>query len=103
MNQFLRVCAQALRDYFTGPDGVTFAVGRGLGIVLFLVGLALPTALAVYLMVTQRPPLTEWVAFMGALAAYLPALTGAVTILIWGTNPTEPPDPTRFQDPNRGA
>lgn len=90
MSKLLTLAARVIHDYFTGPDGSTFAVGRGLGVILFFVGVALPSALALYVLLTQNPPLQEWTNFLTSLGVYLPALTGAVTILIWGTNPTEP-------------
>jgi hypothetical protein len=89
-NKIIDRATQVLKDYFTGPDGETYAVGRGLGVGLFLFGLFLPTVLAFYMLKTAHPSLADWCGFLAAMAAYLPALTGAVVILITLTNPTEP-------------
>lgn len=70
-----------LKHYLTSKDGKTYAIGRGLGLVLFFVGLWL-AAFIVY-----RSPTVE---VMQALAVYIPAWAGAVTLLIWGTKDTEP-------------
>lgn len=79
---------QILKDWLTAADGETYAVGRGLGISLFLFGLLAPTAVAAHTLITkQQLDLPE---LLTSLAAYLPALTGAVAILIRGTSGTEP-------------
>lgn len=96
MKGFMDLLTRVIHDYFTSADGQTFAVGRGLGIILFIAGLGGPSCIAGYVLLTQNPPLQEWVNFLTSLGVYLPSLTGAVTILIWGTNSTEPKPP---QDP----
>jgi len=82
--------AQVLHDYLTGIDGSTYAIGRGMGLVLFFVGILLPIGIAIFCAITLHPTLTEWCAFLGAVAAYWTGLGAAVWTLVRGTNATEP-------------
>ncbi len=75
------ILKRILHDYLTSVDGETYAIGRGLGLVLFFVGLGI----AVYAI--WHSPTVEMVS---ALAVYMPAWAGGVTLLIWGTKTTEP-------------
>lgn len=86
-----------IMDLVTGPDGETYAIGRILGLILFFFGLAMPTGMAIHMMMTQTPPLSEWVSFISSLAVYIPALMGGVVLLIAGSNFTEPMDPEKVR------
>ena len=79
-----------IQDYLTSVDGTTFAIGRGLGIVLFAFGLIAPSV--GFGIIAYRDGLTmEGLSqFLNTMVPYLPALTGAVTLLVLGTHPTEP-------------
>jgi hypothetical protein len=71
---------QIFNDLFTGPDGKTVAIGRVMGVFMFLSGQATPF---VALVQQQHIDFSALGVFEGALAA-------GVTALIYGTNPTEP-------------
>lgn len=86
----MNIYQRLLHDFLTGLDGQTFAIGRGMGLVLFLVGVLLPVAIAIFAGITQHPSLPDWGVFLGACAAYWAGLAGAVWGLIRGTNSTEP-------------
>lgn len=82
------------KHMFTAADGETYAVGRLLGVVLLLFGLAAPSAVAVYHAGTHKDvPMEEWVSFINAMVLYIPALSGSVVGLITLTNNTEPKPP----------
>lgn len=71
-------------DYMTAVDGETFAIGRGLGLILFGFGLAAPTVGFIWWPEKDLP------AFLTAMVAYIPALCAGVVGLIGLTNHTEP-------------
>jgi hypothetical protein len=79
-----------LKDTLTGPDNQTVAVGRLLGVVIAVVlVLAFPVT-AVASVVSGRCDVEVWRELFGSLGLYVPLVIGAITGLIWGTNPTEP-------------
>lgn len=67
-------------DLFTGPDGVTWSIGRIYSLPMLLSGLATPI-----LMVTHGLPID-----LAGLAILFPATGAAVMALVTGTNSTEP-------------
>ena len=69
-----------IKNYMTSADGKTYAIGRGYSVPLMAVGLAIPPIM----LVTGRP------VSLVDLGIYLGALVTAVTVLISGTNMTEP-------------
>lgn len=69
-----------IKNYMTSADGVTYAIGRGYSVPLMVVGLGIPPAM---LLLGHTVSLVD-------LGIYLGALVTAVTILISGTNMTEP-------------
>jgi hypothetical protein len=75
---------RTLNDIFTGPDGVTFAIGRVSGVVTLLAGLALP-----FWSVAKGQAIN-----FAELGVYFGGVGGAVTALIKLTNSTEPPAST---------
>jgi len=79
-----------VNDWMTGLDGVTYAIGRGLGLTLFVVTIGIAVGITVYAATTSKPSLSEWGAFLTGLGTYFVTVIGAVTILISGTNLTEP-------------
>ena len=86
----LKILQRIAHDCLTSADGETYAVGRVLGIILFAFGLSAPTAVAVFMMATQKPGMADWVSFIGAMTGYIPMLMAAVSGLIWVTDKTEP-------------
>lgn len=79
-----------LKDMLTGQDNRTIAIGRLLGsIVAALLLLALPSV-AVITVLAGISTVETWRELLGALGLYVPLIVGAITGLIWGTNPTEP-------------
>lgn len=81
----LGLLRKATRDYFTGPDGQSYALGKALAVLMFLLGAPLPHIM----LLTGKPvSLTDAGVFYGALGA-------AVMALVWGTNPAEPREPTK--------
>ena len=79
-----------VNDWMTGLDGITYAIGRGLGLALFVVTIGIAVGITVYAANTSKPSLSEWGAFLTGLGTYFVTVIGAVTILISGTNLTEP-------------
>jgi len=79
---------RVISHLFTAADGETFAAGRVSAALFCVVGLAIPPAMLVY---GHEISLQE-------LALYVPALAGAITLLITGTNPTEPKPPNGSAD-----
>lgn len=69
-----------IKHYMTSADGKTYAIGRGYSVPLMVVGLAIPP-----IMLFTGHPVS-----LVDLGIYLGALVTAVTILISGTNMTEP-------------
>lgn len=69
-----------ITDLFTGPDGVTWSIGRIYSLPMLLSGLATPI-----LMVTHGLPID-----LAGLAILFPATGAAVMALVTGTNSTEP-------------
>ena len=72
-----------IRDLFTGPDGMTWAIGRVYSLPLLLAGLSLPFAAML------RGQAVDLMAAGGLYAG----LGGGVWALITGTNATEPAAP----------
>ena len=73
MNKFIT-------DLFTGPDGVTWSIGRIYSLPMLLSGLSTPI-----LMVTHGLPVD-----LAGMAILFPATGAAVMALVTGTNSTEP-------------
>jgi hypothetical protein len=70
-----------IRDLFTGPDGKTWAIGRVYSLPMLASGLAMPIAALI-----NKQPLD-----FAALGMMYGGLGGGVMAMVWGTNPTEPP------------
>jgi hypothetical protein len=84
-------------DWLTGLDGETYAIGRGLGLLLFVVAVSIAVGVTVYAATTAKPSLSEWGAFLTGLGAYFVTVSGGVLAMISGTNMTEPKTPTESQ------
>lgn len=87
-----------LKQALTGPDNQTVAIGRLVGLVItvvLLVGLPVAAAATV---INGKVVVADWTTLLTALALYVPAIVGAVTGMIWGTNYTEP----KAKDDNHG-
>lgn len=72
----LRSLKKFLKDLFTGPDGVTWAIGRIYSVPTLLVGLAIPV-IALF-----RNQTIE----MSDVGVLLTGVAGAVLLLVRGTN-----------------
>lgn len=70
---FLR---KLLRDLFTGPDGVTWAIGRFYSVPVLVVGLAIPI-----ISILRNQPIA-----MTDVGVLLAGIAGACLLLIRGTN-----------------
>jgi hypothetical protein len=82
-----------LKDALTGPDNQTVAIGRLLGAAMAVVlVLAIPVT-AVASVISGQCDVDSWRELFGSLGLYVPLVIGAITGLIWGTNPTEPKPP----------
>jgi hypothetical protein len=82
-----------LNDWFTGIDGETFAIGRGLGIILFAFGILTGAGVTIFVAVTKYPNAPEWGSYFAGLGAFVLAIAGAAWAMIRGTNMTEPSSP----------
>lgn len=83
-----------ISHYLTSDDGETYAIGRGLGLLLFLFGLMAVVAVAVAGVVTGGwPTLIVWGSFLKDVGIFTGMLVGSVVALITLTNPTEPKAP----------
>lgn len=92
--------AHVSKHLFTSADGETYAIGRVLGVLLLLWGLAAPSAGCIWMLVKgQITTAQDLIDFIGAMNLYLPALAASVVGLITLTNPTEPKPP---QQPPKG-
>lgn len=91
-NRLIDLASRVINDYLTDATGEVYSIARGLGVVLFGVGMTVPMGVGVYqaFFVTPRPTMADWVSFLGALAVYYPALVGATVLLITGAAPTDP-------------
>lgn len=81
---------RVIKSYLTSADGETYALGRGLGIILFIFGIVAPSGGFVIIAIQDGLTMEGLAQFLNSMVPYLPSLTAAVTLLIWGTNPTEP-------------
>jgi hypothetical protein len=81
-------------DWLTGLDGETYAIGRGLGLILFAVAIGLAVGVTVYAGITSKPSLSEWGAFLIGLGGYFVTVGGAVLAMVSGTHMTEPKSST---------
>lgn len=79
-----------IHDYLTAADGKTYAIGRGLGVILFFFGILAPSFGFAIIAARNGLTMEGLTQFLNAMVPYLPALTGAVALLVLGTNPTEP-------------
>ena len=79
-----------LRDLFTGPDGKTWAIGRVYSLPMLASGLAMPIAALI-----NKQPLD-----FAALGMMYGGLGGGVMAMVWGTNPTEPPQAPPKEPPH---
>lgn len=86
---------RAIKDWLTGLDGETYALGRALGVLIILVGLITGCGVTVRIGFTH-PPATagEWGAFLAGLGTYTVTVAGAAWAMIRGTHATEPPGMT---------
>lgn len=82
-----------VRDWLTGLDGETWALGRGLGVLIVLVDLLLAVGVTVTVGITQRPSAPDWGAYLVGLGGFIVTVSTAAWVMIRGTNATEPPSP----------
>lgn len=79
-----------LKDTLTGSDNQTIAIGRILGVVIAGILLVAFPVTAVATVLAGTCDIDTWRQLFEALGIYVPLVVGAITALIWGTNPTEP-------------
>ena len=91
MKRVFSFIAGLLNDWFTTANGRDFAIGKGMGAVLFLVGAPLPW---VWLFLQRERPLT-----IVDCGLFYASLAGAIAALIWGTERTERNHATPPADP----
>lgn len=86
-----QLVALITKHVLTSADGETYAIGRVLGVLLMLWGLAAPTAACGWMMYRgQINTVAEWIDFIGAMNLYIPALVAGVVALVTLTSSTEP-------------
>ena len=84
-----------LKEAVTGPDNRTVAIGRLIGMVIaFVLILVFPT-LAVITTMFGWVKVETWAALFFILQTYVPLIVAAVGFLVWGTNGTEPKQPSK--------
>lgn len=79
-----------LSDILTGPNNETLAIGRALGVILFICALMVLPAFLLGLAWRQK---TDFLAIMGLLptiGSYIGLVVASITGLIRLTNATEP-------------
>lgn len=82
-----------IKEFLTGADNQSLAIGRVLGTLLYLdAALALP-AIVAGSMLTQHVGVDDWMKLLDHLPTYLLAVTGCAIGLIAGTAFTEPKPP----------
>jgi len=86
-----------LKQALTGADNQTLAIGRLIGATLALVLLLAFPLVAVATVIAGKCDVAVWRQLFEALGIYVPLVVGAITGLVWGTNPTEP-KPRRIED-----
>ena len=88
----LRAPARSLGDIIksvlTGPDGVSWAPGRIMGLGLFLVGQCLVMR-AAHDVLTKHPAVADWVMFFGGVSAFEAAICATAIGLVLGMAPTD--------------
>lgn len=80
-----------LRNLLTGRDNETLAIGRVLGVVLYLNALILIPAVIVAALLGRKVEPATWFTLLASLGVYVPLCAAAVAGLISGTAFTEPP------------
>ncbi len=90
-----------MTQMLTGADNRTIAIGRVLGLVIAFVLLLVFPVLAAATVLAGACAVATWRELFEALGIYVPLVVGAITALIWGTNPTEP-KPDRKQGNDNG-
>ena len=86
----LPAISRVFHDYLTGEDGQTFAIGRGMGMMMFLAILLLPLGVAVYAALTSKPTLPDWGVYLVSVGGFYATGGAGVMALISGTKVTEP-------------
>lgn len=81
--------AKVAKDWFTGLDGESYAIGKALAVFMTIMGAPLPYLVLIR---TGELSLTEAGLFFGGLG-------GAVMALVWGTHPVEPKGPAEESKP----
>lgn len=84
----------AIRDFLTGANNESLAIGRVLGTILFVNVLLLLPGVIGGVLVLRKVDAATWFNFLTALTIYVPAMIVAVGGLIAGTAFTEPKAPT---------
>ncbi len=84
-----------IREILSGTDNQTPAIGRVLGLVVFVNLLLILPAIVVGAMVARHVDPKDWFGLFQALQGYVPIVVIAVVGLVSGTAFTEPKPPTK--------
>lgn len=87
-----------LKQTLTGADNQTFAIGRVLGALGFLVLIVAVPIVVVWATYRKEVPVLDWQNLLASLGIYVPLIIAAIGGLIWGTNFTEPKHPAPGAD-----
>lgn len=77
-------------DILTGPNNATIAIGRVLGLVLFVNLLLVVPAVIVGVLLFQHSQWDTWEKFLASMIGYVAGVGATVTGIITLTHPTEP-------------
>ncbi len=82
-----------IKDWLTGLDGETFALGRGLGVLYALLAAVVSVFVVLFVAFDKHPTAPEWGALLVGIGGFLVTVATAAWVMIRGTNATEPPAP----------
>jgi len=93
MKEWGSVGARLFKDWLTALDGETYAIGRGLGVTLFLILFLMLAGVTIFVAVTRVPSAAEWGEYMTGVAFFVGSVGATAWALIRGTAATEPIPP----------
>ena len=85
----VRIAGPIIKSAMTGPDGESWAPGRLMGFAVFAIGQGLVTRAAADVL-SRRPPVADWVVFLGGVSAFEAAICGTAVGLVLGMAPSDP-------------
>lgn len=75
----------------TGPDNQTIAIGRSLGLIIFIIFLVVVPVVTLIGVAKGLAPAAEWNQIVGGLQVYVPSIALSIAGLVGLTGHTEPP------------